>query len=294
MPRVKRGASRRQKRKKILARAKGYYQAKSKLYRYAKEAVDRGLKFAYIGRRLKKRDFRSLWIIRIAAGARQHGISYSRFMHGLKLDGIEINRKMLAEMAVRDPDAFGKLAAQVSRALEAPRAKQPEAARSPVGEPAATEAEAKGAESPAPVAEAAPAKVVKAAAAAPAEAVKAAAAGAQGVGQAAAVPAQAVEVEVKETAESPPAEAKPAKKAASKTVPEEESSVSGAAPKATKPAVKPATAAKKKTSKPAAKTSAAAKPPKSSAGAKKKAAKPSKATRLSKGSKKPFKTTASD
>ena len=276
MPRVKRGASRHQKRKKILARAKGYYQAKSKLYRYAKEAVDRGLKFAYIGRRLKKRDFRSLWIIRIAAGARQHGISYSRFMHGLKLDGIEINRKMLAEMAVRDPDAFGKLAAQVSRALETPRAKQPEADRSPVGEPAATEAEAKGAESPAPVADAAPAK-----------AVKAAAAEAQEVGQAAAVPARAVEV--KETAEPPPAEAKPAKKArkptakkaASKTVPEEESSVSEAAPKAAKPA---------------AKTSTAAKAPKSSAGAKKEAVKPSKAAAKSpsKGTRKSSKATASD
>ncbi len=292
MPRVKRGSSRRQKRKKILARAKGYYQAKSKLYRYAKEAVDRGLKFAYIGRRLKKRDFRSLWIIRIGAGARQHGLSYSRFMHGLKLAGIAINRKMLAEMAVRDPDAFGKLAAQVSGALAAPRAKQPEADRSPVGEPAATEDEAKVAESPAPVAEAAPAK-----------AVKAAAAGAKGVGQAAAVPARAVEVEVKETAESPPAEAKPAKKArqptakkaASKTVPEEESSVSGAAPKATKPAAKPAKPAKK-VHQPAAKTSTAAKAPKSSAGAKKKAAKPSKAAPKSpsKGTGKSSKATASD
>ena len=142
MPRVTRGPRRRQKRKKILARAKGYYQAKSKLYRYAREAVDRSLKFAYIGRRLKKRDFRSLWIIRIGAGARQHGVSYSRFMHGLNLAGIELNRKMLAEMAVRDPDAFGKLVAQVSRALEAPRAKDPEAAPAPVAEPAATEAQA--------------------------------------------------------------------------------------------------------------------------------------------------------
>ena len=132
MPRVTRGPRRRQKRKKILARAKGYYQAKSKLYRYAREAVDRSLKFAYIGRRLKKRDFRSLWIIRIAAGARQHGLSYSRFMHGLKLAGIELNRKILAEMAVRDPDAFGKLSAQVSRALEAVRAKELEATAPPV------------------------------------------------------------------------------------------------------------------------------------------------------------------
>ena len=175
MPRVTRGPRRRRKRKKILARAKGYYQAKSKLYRYAREAVDRSLKFAYIGRRLKKRDFRSLWIIRIGAGARQHGLSYSRFMHGLKLAAIELNRKMLAEMAVRDPDAFGKLAAQVSRALEAPRAKEPEATAPPAEKPAATKAETPAGEIP-PPAEAAPAEAVEAVPAetAPAKAVKAA------------------------------------------------------------------------------------------------------------------------
>ncbi len=112
MPRVTRGGKRRQRRKKILAKAKGYFQAKSKLYHYAKEAVDRSEKFAYIGRKLKKRDFRSLWIIRISAAARQNGLSYSRVMHGLKAAGIDINRKMLSEMAVRDPEAFRQVAEQ--------------------------------------------------------------------------------------------------------------------------------------------------------------------------------------
>ena len=93
MPRVTRGSKRRNRRKKILSAAKGYYQRKSKLFRYAKEAVERGQKFAYIGRRLKKRDFRSLWIIRVAAAARLHGLSYSKFIHGLKLAGIDLMEK---------------------------------------------------------------------------------------------------------------------------------------------------------------------------------------------------------
>lgn len=122
MPRVTRGAKRRQKRKRVLARAKGFYQAKSKLYRYAKEAVDRSEKFAYIGRKLKKRDFRSLWIIRISAAARSHGLSYSRLIHGLNRAGIDLNRKMLAEMAVRDPAAFEQVAARAKSALEGPPA----------------------------------------------------------------------------------------------------------------------------------------------------------------------------
>jgi large subunit ribosomal protein L20 len=120
VPRVTRGTKRRQRRKKILARAKGFYQNKSKLYRYAKEAVDRSQKFAYVGRKLKKRDFRSLWIIRISAGTRQAGLSYSRFMNGLKVAGVEINRKMLAEMAVHDPDAFRQLTAMAQTALGMP------------------------------------------------------------------------------------------------------------------------------------------------------------------------------
>ena len=123
MPRVTRGAKRRNRRKKILAQAKGFFQTKSKLYRSAKEAVDRSQKFAYVGRKLKKRDFRSLWIIRISAGSRQNGLSYSRLMHGLKVAGVEINRKMLAEMAVRDPEAFRQVAERAKNAMgEPPRA----------------------------------------------------------------------------------------------------------------------------------------------------------------------------
>lgn len=128
MPRVKRGSRRRDRRKKILAQAKGYYQRKSKLFRYAKEAVERGQKFAYIGRRLKKRDFRSLWIIRIGAAARNHGLSYSRFLHGLKLAGIDLNRKMLADMAIHDESGFEQLAAAAKSALEAGSASEAPAA----------------------------------------------------------------------------------------------------------------------------------------------------------------------
>lgn len=128
MPRVKRGSRRRDRRKKILAQAKGYYQRKSKLFRYAKEAVERGQKFAYIGRRLKKRDFRSLWIIRIGAAARNHGLSYSRFLHGLKLAGIDLNRKVLADMAIHDESGFEQLVAAAKSALEAGSASEAAAA----------------------------------------------------------------------------------------------------------------------------------------------------------------------
>ena len=110
MPRVKRGAKRRQRRKKILDRASGYFLTKSKLYRAAKESVERGLKFAYSGRRQKKRQFRSIWIVRIGAAAKQHGISYNRFISGLKKAGVELDRKMLADIAVNDPAGFGALA----------------------------------------------------------------------------------------------------------------------------------------------------------------------------------------
>ena len=117
MPRVKRGNHRRLKRKRILSKAKGYYQAKSKLYRYAREAVDRAEKFAYIGRKLKKRDFRALWITRVSAGARSHDLSYSRFINGLKRAGIDLNRKMLSEMAIHDPKGFEQLANLAKAAL---------------------------------------------------------------------------------------------------------------------------------------------------------------------------------
>jgi large subunit ribosomal protein L20 len=107
MPRVKRGNKRRLKRKKILRRAKGYYLAKSKLYKSAKEQVQRSLAFAYRDRRVRKREFRKLWIVRINAAAREHEMSYSTLMHGLKLAGVELDRKSLADIAVRDPAAFG-------------------------------------------------------------------------------------------------------------------------------------------------------------------------------------------
>jgi len=118
MPRAKRGNKRLERRKKILKLAKGYRGTKSKLYRSAKESVERGLNFAYTGRKLKKRDFRSLWIVRIGAAARLNGINYSQLMHGLKLAGIELDRKVLADLAVNQPEAFAGLAVQAKSALE--------------------------------------------------------------------------------------------------------------------------------------------------------------------------------
>ena len=110
MPRVKRGTKRRAKRKKLLKLASGYRLTKGKLYRAAREAVQKGLGYAYRDRRNKKRDFRGLWIVRINAAARQHDLSYSRFMAGLKKAGVNLNRKMLADLAVSDTAAFGHLA----------------------------------------------------------------------------------------------------------------------------------------------------------------------------------------
>ena len=110
MPRVKRGSTRRDKRKKLLSMAKGYFLGKSKLYKFAKEATDRAGNFAYTGRKRKKRDFRRLWIVRINAAARANEISYSQFMAGLKLAGIDLDRKSLAEIAATDAAAFAKLA----------------------------------------------------------------------------------------------------------------------------------------------------------------------------------------
>src|SRR6201990_3616619 len=117
MPRVKRGTVRRAKRKKLLGLAKGYYANKSKLYRAAKESVDTALKYAFVGRRNKKRDFRRLWIIRINAGAHQHGLSYSQFITGLKGAGVTLDRKVLADLAATEPQAFATLAAQAKAAL---------------------------------------------------------------------------------------------------------------------------------------------------------------------------------
>lgn len=109
MARVKRAMNARKKHKKVLKLAKGYYGGKSKLYRTANETVIRALRNAYVGRKLKKRDFRKLWIQRINAAARANGMSYSRLMNGLKLAGVEVNRKMLAEMAIHDEQGFAKL-----------------------------------------------------------------------------------------------------------------------------------------------------------------------------------------
>ena len=126
MPRVKRGTKRRAKRKKILDRASGYFLTKSKLYRSAKEAVERGLKFAYSGRKQRKRQFRSLWIVRIGAAAKLNGMSYNTFIHGLKKAGVELDRKILADLAVKDAAAFKSLAEQ-AKALSAGRRSQPSA-----------------------------------------------------------------------------------------------------------------------------------------------------------------------
>lgn len=119
MPRVKRGNVRRAKRKKLLARAKGFYQTKSKLYRAAKEAVDTAGKYAYVGRRRKKRDFRRLWIVRLNAAARAHGLTYGRLINGLKAAGVGLDRKSLADLAATQPAAFERLVAQAKDASKA-------------------------------------------------------------------------------------------------------------------------------------------------------------------------------
>jgi large subunit ribosomal protein L20 len=122
MPRVKRGTKRLARRKKILKRASGYFLTKSKLYQAAQEAVERGLKFAYTGRRQKKRQFRSLWIVRINAAAKQNGVSYSQLIHGLKVAGIELDRKILADLATNDAPAFAALAKTAKDAAAKPAA----------------------------------------------------------------------------------------------------------------------------------------------------------------------------
>jgi len=119
VPRVKRGTKRRANRAKTLDLASGYFLTKSKLYRSAQEAVEKALKYAYVGRKLKKREFRSLWIVRIGAAAREAGLSYSKLMHGLKLAGIELDRKVLAETAAADSAQFAAIAAQAKAALDA-------------------------------------------------------------------------------------------------------------------------------------------------------------------------------
>ena len=116
MPRVKRGPKRRAYRHKTLERASGFFLTKSKLNRAAQEAVEKALRYGYVGRRRKKRDFRSLWIIRIGAACRAADISYSRFMSGLKKAGVELNRKILADLAATDEAAFRSLVEQAKAA----------------------------------------------------------------------------------------------------------------------------------------------------------------------------------
>lgn len=117
MPRVKGGTVTRKRRKKVLKLAKGYYGSKHTLYKVANQQVMKSLQYAFRDRRQKKRDFRKLWITRINAAARMNGLSYSRLMHGLKLAGIEVNRKMLAELAISDAAAFAQLAETAKKEL---------------------------------------------------------------------------------------------------------------------------------------------------------------------------------
>jgi large subunit ribosomal protein L20 len=119
MPRVKRGTKRREKRKRILKKASGYFLTKSKLYQAAQEQVQRGLKFAFAGRKQKKRQYRALWIVRIGAATKLNGLSYSMFMNGLKKAGIELDRKILADIAVNDPAGFTSLVEQAKAAVPA-------------------------------------------------------------------------------------------------------------------------------------------------------------------------------
>ena len=119
MPRVKRGTKGRQRHKKVLKLAKGNVGGRRKQYRQARETVERGLTYAYRDRRVRKREFRGLWIVRINAAARQHGLSYSQLMHGLKQGGIGVDRKILADLAVRDPAGFQEFAQQAKAHLAA-------------------------------------------------------------------------------------------------------------------------------------------------------------------------------
>ena len=115
--RIKRAVNGVKKRRKILKQAKGYFGSKSRLYRVARQAVMKSLNYAYVGRKLKKRDFRQLWIARINAAARLNGMTYSTLMHGLKVAGIELNRKVLSEIAISDPKAFTAICEDAKKAL---------------------------------------------------------------------------------------------------------------------------------------------------------------------------------
>ena len=119
MARIKGAMMTRKRRKKILKLAKGYWGSKSKHFKMANQAVMKSLTYAYVGRKRKKRDYRQLWIMRINAGCKANGMNYSRFMHGLKLSGINLNRKMLSEMAIHEPEAFSQLCGTAKQAIGA-------------------------------------------------------------------------------------------------------------------------------------------------------------------------------
>lgn len=115
--RIKRAVNAVKKRRKIMRRAKGYFGSKSRSYRIARQAVMKSMQYAYVGRKFKKRDFRQMWIARINAAARMNDISYSKLMHGLKVAGIDLNRKVLADLAINDPQAFADLCAKAKAAI---------------------------------------------------------------------------------------------------------------------------------------------------------------------------------
>ena len=129
MARVKRGVTAHAKHKKVLKAAKGYYGARSRLIKTAKQAVEKAQQYAYIGRKLKKRNFRALWIQRINAATREHGLTYGRFINGLTNLGIVVDRKMLSDIAIKDPDAFKALVDKAAKAAGSPVAKKDAAAK---------------------------------------------------------------------------------------------------------------------------------------------------------------------
>ena len=162
MPRAKRGNKRLQKRKDLQKLASGYRGTKSKLYRSMRESVQRGLKFAYVGRKLKKRQYRALWIVRLNAAARLNGMSYSQFMHGLKVAAIDLDRKILSDIAIHDPNAFTDLANAAKKAISGKYGSDYVAAAPIAAETVpASKADRKAEKAAAPAAEATP--VVKAA-----------------------------------------------------------------------------------------------------------------------------------
>ncbi len=135
MPRVKGGPASRRRRRKIMKLAKGYVGGRRRLYRVARETVERGLVYAYRDRRVRKRTFRGLWNIRISAGARVNGLSYSRLIHGLKMAGVELDRKILADLAARDAAVFDQVVQCAKLALDSDRGQAPDSRSNPAPDP---------------------------------------------------------------------------------------------------------------------------------------------------------------